>query len=55
VDQPVDLHAAATYEEFTRRLLISTANGPQPYWKADSFFRRYVPGKDLRVVKSTAH
>ena len=55
VDQPVDLQSAATYEEFTRRLLISTANGPQPYWKADSFFRRYVPGKDLRVIKSNAH
>jgi len=55
VDQPVDLQAAATYEEFTRRLLIATANGPQPYWKADSFFRRYVPGKELRVIKSNAH
>lgn len=55
VNQPVDLQAAATYEEFTRRLLIATANGPQPYWKADSFFRRYVPGKELRVIKSGAH
>jgi Zn-dependent M28 family amino/carboxypeptidase len=43
VNQPVDLEAAATYEEFTRRLLISTANDPKkPQWKPDSFFRRYA-------------
>jgi Zn-dependent M28 family amino/carboxypeptidase len=43
VNQPVDLQAAATYEEFTRRLLISTANDPaKPQWKSDSFFRRYA-------------
>jgi len=43
VNQPVDLQAAATYEEFTRRLLISTASDPaKPQWKADSFFRRYA-------------
>jgi Zn-dependent M28 family amino/carboxypeptidase len=42
VNQPVDLQAAATYEEFTRRLLISTANvAEKPQWKPDSFFRRY--------------
>src|SRR5246127_553493 len=43
VNQPVDLRAAATYEEFTRRLLISTANdAPKPQWKPESFFRRYA-------------
>jgi len=43
VNQPVDLQAAATYEEFTRRLLISTANdSAKPQWKPDSFFRRYA-------------
>ncbi len=43
VNQPVDLQAAATYEEFTRRLLISTANdSTKPQWKPDSFFRRYA-------------
>jgi hypothetical protein len=43
VNQPVDLEAAATYEEFTRRLLILTANDPRkPAWKPDSFFRRYA-------------
>src|SRR5260221_1417799 len=43
VNQPVDLQAAATYEEFTRRLLISTANdSAKPQWKSDSFFRRYA-------------
>ncbi|HET7105895.1 MAG TPA: M28 family metallopeptidase [Candidatus Acidoferrum sp.] len=43
LNQPVDLQAAAAYEEFTRRLLISTANNSaKPHWKADSFFRRYA-------------
>jgi len=43
VNQPVDLQSAATYEEFTRRLLIETANDPaRPHWKSDSFFRRYA-------------
>jgi len=43
VNQPVDLQAAATYEEFTRRLLISTANvSAKPQWNPDSFFRRYA-------------
>jgi len=35
--------AAATYEEFTRRLLLETANNAAPpRWKPDSFFRRYA-------------
>jgi Zn-dependent M28 family amino/carboxypeptidase len=43
VNQPVDLQAAALYEEFTRRLLMETANAPaRPHWKPDSFFRRYA-------------
>ncbi len=43
VNQPVDLQAAATYEEFTRRLLLDTANNTAcPRWKPDSFFRRYA-------------
>src|SRR2546423_7691929 len=43
VNQPVDLKAAAGYEEFTRRLLLETANAPErPRWKTDSFFRRYA-------------
>jgi Zn-dependent M28 family amino/carboxypeptidase len=43
VNQPVDLQAAAGYEEFTRRLLLDTANTPaRPHWKPDSFFRRYA-------------
>jgi Zn-dependent M28 family amino/carboxypeptidase len=43
VNQPVDLQAAASYEEFTRRLLISTANdAANPRWKSESFFRRYA-------------
>src|SRR5713101_5914712 len=43
VNQPVDLHTAALYEEFTRRLLLDTANtAARPRWKTDSFFRRYT-------------
>jgi len=43
VNQPVDLQAAALYEEFTRRLLLETANtSARPRWKPDSFFRRYA-------------
>jgi len=43
VNQPVDLQSAAAYEEFTRRLLLDTANTPaRPRWKPDSFFRRYA-------------
>ena len=40
--QPVDLGAAALYEEIMRRLLVEVANGDaRPRWKPDSFFRRY--------------
>jgi Zn-dependent M28 family amino/carboxypeptidase len=43
VNQPVDLQTAAGYEEFTRRLLLETANdAARPKWKQDSFFRRYA-------------
>ena len=43
VNQPVDLQAAALYEEITRRLLLDTANASaRPQWKPDSFFRRYA-------------
>jgi len=43
VNQPVDLHSAAQYEEIVRRLLLDTANAAaRPQWKPDSFFRRYA-------------
>jgi peptidase M28-like protein len=43
VKQPVDLQTAAQYEEFTRRVLVETANaGARPQWRAESFFRRYA-------------
>jgi len=43
VNQPVDLQAAATYEEFTRPAADITANdSAKPQWKSDSFFRRYA-------------
>jgi Zn-dependent M28 family amino/carboxypeptidase len=43
LNQPVDLRAAALYEEIVRRLLLDTANTTQrPQWKPDSFFKRYA-------------
>jgi Zn-dependent M28 family amino/carboxypeptidase len=45
LNQPVDLGAAALYEEITRRLLLEVANADaRPAWKPDSFFRRYASG-----------
>jgi Zn-dependent M28 family amino/carboxypeptidase len=48
INQPVELHAAAVYEEIIRQLLIHVANADaRPAWKPDSFFRRYATaGKD---------
>jgi Zn-dependent M28 family amino/carboxypeptidase len=44
--QPIDLSAAAQYEEIIRGLMVRVANDAhRPDWKADSFFRRYAnPG-----------
>ena len=43
VNQPVDLGAAALYEEIAHKLLVDTANaGTAPKWSADSFFKRYA-------------
>jgi Zn-dependent M28 family amino/carboxypeptidase len=43
ISQPIDLSAAALYEEIMRKLLISVADADaRPQWKADSFFRRYA-------------
>ena len=45
LNQPVDLGAAALYEEVVRQLLITTANfDARPQWHVDSFFRRYAGG-----------
>jgi Zn-dependent M28 family amino/carboxypeptidase len=42
-NQPVDLTAAAGYEEIMRGLMVAVANSPErPQWKPDSFFRRYA-------------
>jgi Zn-dependent M28 family amino/carboxypeptidase len=42
LEQPVDLSAAAQYEEVIRGLMTDVANNSRrPQWKADSFFRRY--------------
>jgi Zn-dependent M28 family amino/carboxypeptidase len=46
-NQPVDLAAAAGYEEVVRALTIEVANDPiRPAWKQDSFFRRFAPSAD---------
>ena len=43
LDQPIDLSAAAQYEEVIRALMIAVAdNGQRPQWKANSFFRSYA-------------
>jgi Zn-dependent M28 family amino/carboxypeptidase len=43
LDQPVDLSAAAKFEEIVRTLMVRVANDDQrPQWKQDSFFRRYA-------------
>jgi Zn-dependent M28 family amino/carboxypeptidase len=43
LNQPVDLAAAAKYEEIVRSLLVNVANGEhRPEWNTDSFFRRYA-------------
>ena len=42
LNQPVDLPAAAAYEEVVRGLLIRIADDSRrPEWKTNSFFRRY--------------
>src|SRR5208283_3226337 len=43
LDQPVDLSAAAGYEEIIRRLLVDTSNADaRAAWNSDSFFRRFA-------------
>jgi hypothetical protein len=43
VGQPVDLGAAAGFEEVMRGLTVEVANDPhRPAWKSDSFFRRFA-------------
>jgi hypothetical protein len=43
LEQPVDLSAAAQYEEVIRAMMIGVADSRQrPQWTPDSFFRRYA-------------
>jgi Zn-dependent M28 family amino/carboxypeptidase len=43
LDQPVDLSAAAKYEEVIRGLLLRVADADKrPQWNPNSFFRRYA-------------
>jgi hypothetical protein len=42
-NQPVDLAAAAGFEEVMRGLTVQIANDPErPQWNKDSFFRRFA-------------
>jgi hypothetical protein len=42
LEQPVDLSAAAKYEEVIRGMLLRVADTDQRMqWKSDSFFKRY--------------
>jgi peptidase M28-like protein/carboxypeptidase family protein len=51
VNQPVDLAAAAKYEEIIRGLLINVANGDhRPQWKPESFFRRYAEPAKIGAI-----
>ncbi len=53
VNQPVDLAAAAKYEEIVRALLINIANGDhRPEWKPDSFFRRYAEPANGEIIQA---
>ncbi len=43
LNQPIDLQAAALFEEIVLRLLTDSANADaRPQWNKDSFFRRYA-------------
>jgi Zn-dependent M28 family amino/carboxypeptidase len=43
LNQPVDLGAAAKYEEIIRNLMLRVATSPgRPQWNTGSFFRRYA-------------
>jgi Zn-dependent M28 family amino/carboxypeptidase len=45
VNQPVNLEAAAMYEEIVRRMMVKLADvDGRPQWKSDSFFKRYAEG-----------
>jgi Zn-dependent M28 family amino/carboxypeptidase len=51
VNQPVDLAAAAKYEEIIRALLLNVANQDlRPRWKPDSFFRRYAAPAKIGAI-----
>lgn len=42
LEQPIDMAAAAKYEDIVRGLMVAVADNPsRPEWKPDSFFRRY--------------
>jgi hypothetical protein len=43
VNQPVDLAAAARFNDILRQLAVRVADAPErPHWNSDSFFRRFA-------------
>ena len=47
LEQPVDLQAAAKFEDIVEELTVKVANDAQPpNWKSDSFFRRFAKQPD---------
>ena len=47
VNQPVDLVAAAQFNDILERLALRIADAPNPpHWLPDSFFRRFVVRTD---------
>jgi Zn-dependent M28 family amino/carboxypeptidase len=55
-NQPVDLAAAAGFEEVMRDLTVQIANDPQrPEWNKDSFFRRFVQPTAGNADRSRGH
>jgi Zn-dependent M28 family amino/carboxypeptidase len=55
-NQPVDLAAAAGFEEVMRDLTVQIANDPhRPEWNKDSFFRRFVERPADDADRSRGH
>jgi hypothetical protein len=55
-NQPVDLAAAAGFEQVMRGLTVQIANDPHRLeWNKDSFFRRFVQGPTDNADRSKGH
>jgi hypothetical protein len=55
-NQPVDLTAAAGFEEVMRAQTVQIADDPhRPEWNKDSFFRRFVQRPTDNADRSRGH